>query len=453
MERSKPGPIQLLPVHAEPCNVVNCSTPVQDGVCMGANRIVKETSPASGSLLSLDALTPPSSPLPSGLFLRQISTPTTPSSGYVSEDFTDTESHTDSDCSELSDFDGSDNGTYVDDEYQIEFAKELDDSFSSQLPQFFQAMTIGDNIPDNKQATAEVLLTTRSENYAESDSSQSSSDDEQEMFADTTVTRWIMKDNPNKTWVTRSRKMPEEEEWADKLVDTDNEEAEILEQLHHKNIIGFKGYTLTIERPYQISTLYMTDGGTRIDKAMLKIHQKNEEQTLPALINYATQLCDGLSYLHSKKIMHRDISPGNILINTDQALNITDFGLASDCTGSFPDDPRGAAEYASPEAKEGKTQSYSADIFSAGRVMMSLMEDCNMLCIGWRRTYCEQTEANKETSDKIEYQLNLTDRYQNNPVAIQLLELIQSMVAMEPKKRPTATQLQLQFKTINEFKP
>ena len=46
------------------------------------------------------------------------------------------------------------------------------------------------------------------------------------------------------------------------------------------------------------------------------------------LPSYFVQLIDGLEYLHSRGIVHKDIKPGNLLVTTDGTVKLTDFGVA-----------------------------------------------------------------------------------------------------------------------------
>ena len=52
---------------------------------------------------------------------------------------------------------------------------------------------------------------------------------------------------------------------------------------------------------------------------------------------YTSQVLDGLSYLHSKGVVHRDIKGGNILITREGTVKLADFGIATSVSNSNAD--------------------------------------------------------------------------------------------------------------------
>jgi len=52
---------------------------------------------------------------------------------------------------------------------------------------------------------------------------------------------------------------------------------------------------------------------------------------ISCIISYFSQLINGLEYLHSRGIIHKDIIPGNLLLTLDETLKISDFGTAEVC--------------------------------------------------------------------------------------------------------------------------
>lgn len=88
------------------------------------------------------------------------------------------------------------------------------------------------------------------------------------------------------------------------------------------------------------------------------------------------QVCDGLLHAHAKGVVHRDIKPGNLLVNSEGIVKIADFGIARTLE-SFDPNPQmtgtntvtGTPEYMSPEQCLGTTLDVRSDIYSLGAVM------------------------------------------------------------------------------------
>lgn len=86
-------------------------------------------------------------------------------------------------------------------------------------------------------------------------------------------------------------------------------------------------------------------------------------------VNITIQICGALSKAHSRKIIHRDIKPQNILITSDGIPKVTDFGIAraaSTDTATMKLDTIGSVHYSSPEQVRGGYVDEKSDIYSIG---------------------------------------------------------------------------------------
>ena len=86
------------------------------------------------------------------------------------------------------------------------------------------------------------------------------------------------------------------------------------------------------------------------------------------------QLLRGLKYLHSANVLHRDLKPGNLLLNANCDLKICDFGLARTSETDFMTEYVVTRWYRAPEPLL-NTSEYTAaiDIWSVGCILMEIL--------------------------------------------------------------------------------
>ncbi len=118
-----------------------------------------------------------------------------------------------------------------------------------------------------------------------------------------------------------------------------------------------------------------------------KVLKEYGAQTGERVLEWAKQLCDALSYLHSQKppIIYRDMKPANIMLKPDGNLKVIDFGIAREVKEQNLADtwPLGSPGYAPPEQYQGHTDVRS-DIYALGMTLHYLLTGADPQSVGYK---------------------------------------------------------------------
>jgi eukaryotic-like serine/threonine-protein kinase len=110
----------------------------------------------------------------------------------------------------------------------------------------------------------------------------------------------------------------------------------------------------------------------------IDLRSRLQKESIPAVeaVEIARQVAEGLAYAHARGVVHRDIKPGNIMLNGEGQAKIMDFGLArmrmadhKTSTGMVLGTPR----YMSPEQISGQPVDNRSDVFSLGIVLYEML--------------------------------------------------------------------------------
>lgn len=125
--------------------------------------------------------------------------------------------------------------------------------------------------------------------------------------------------------------------------------------------------------------------GQNLRQVMRRCQELGATVPIPFALYCCMEVCKGLQYAHTRKdendqpmgIIHRDITPSNILLSYDGEVKIADFGIAkavSRHSGTQAGMIKGKASYLSPEQVKGKeVVDHRADIYSLGAVLWELL--------------------------------------------------------------------------------
>lgn len=138
-----------------------------------------------------------------------------------------------------------------------------------------------------------------------------------------------------------------------------------------------------LQHPNIVTIYDMGDEGGVPYIAMELIEGENLEQIIarrmplpvPLKLVYAMQVCSALDYAHKRGIVHRDIKPGNVMVNKEGQIKVVDFGIARVMETSKTQTGMliGTFAYMSPEQYHGEHADERSDIWSFGVLLYELL--------------------------------------------------------------------------------
>ncbi|HYU15400.1 MAG TPA: serine/threonine-protein kinase [Candidatus Acidoferrum sp.] len=149
-------------------------------------------------------------------------------------------------------------------------------------------------------------------------------------------------------------------------------EAKLAMSLNHANIVQVLDFSRFGQSLYIV--MEYLDGGD-LAHVLETLRAGDVQIPLPAALHVAVELLKGLDFAHQRGVVHRDVSPSNVLLSRAGEVKIADFGIAQAVGFEMSRSLRimGKWRYMSPEQSQGEAMDTRSDVFSAGVVLYEIL--------------------------------------------------------------------------------
>ncbi|MGD8537941.1 MAG: protein kinase [Candidatus Aminicenantes bacterium] len=225
-----------------------------------------------------------------------------------------------------------------------------------------------------------------------------------------------------------------------KTIERFQNELKFARKISHRNVCRM--YDLNKDAGSYYITMEFVSG-----EDLKRFIRRSGRLTISKGIDIAKQICEGLNEAHRLGVVHRDLKPGNIMIDDDGNARIMDFGIARSVEGKGITGAGvmiGTPEYMSPEQVEGKDIDHRSDIYSLGVILYEMLTG--------RVPFEGETALNVAVKQKTETPKN--PKEYNEQISEDLCRVILKCLEKEKEKRyQSANELRSELTNIAEGLP